>query len=167
MAQTFRQSASALGDAEQEVLFSSIPRLIGAVAMADGVTSEEEITRGIDGLIAVVGELGDEFRYSPHAEAAFDALADSLETHDAEFPAYLARLRVVVAKLPPELARRYRAFVARLCIDVARASREYVGWGKRIDDAEARLLADIVAALDLEIHDLAVRERIGLPERAP
>ncbi|MCC6527371.1 MAG: hypothetical protein IT373_32285 [Polyangiaceae bacterium] len=167
MASTFRQAAAALGDAEQQILFGSIPRLIGAVAMADGFTSDEEITRGIDGLIAVVGELGDEFRYSPHAEAAFDALADSLETRDAEFPAYLARLRDVVLQLPPELARRYRAFVARLCIDVARASREYVGWGKRIDDAEARLLADIVAALELEIHDLAVRERIGLGLEPP
>ena len=63
--------------------------------------------------------------------------------------------------MPPDLARTYRTFVARMCVSLAMAS----GGGlftNPISDVEAAVIRKIATALRLEITDKVERLLLGM-----
>ena len=157
----FREFTATLDPADQDVLHASIPLLIAMVVGADHEFDARERGAVVDELLAATHELGEEFRWSPAAQAEFDTLSKKAREGDPDFAERLSELRRVVLLLPEELRERYREFVKGMCLRLAAASGGFLGFGDPISEDEKVVLRRVVSALGIHMASDTEREALG------
>jgi len=154
----FEAFAATLQGREREVFLGSVPFFLALVGGADGAYDLQEMDASAEVLLATVTVLGESFRRSPEAEAAFAAMRDWVNDPDKlEFHGRLMVLRDVLRSMPPGLADAYRDFVRDACLRVAIASG---GWLRRINDDERAVLRRVAMALEFSDDD-PLRKALG------
>lgn len=143
--------AAGLPEGERDVLYASIAALLASVVHADGKFDRLERIE-VDWIMnfAVPAQLGDSFRFSPAAEAAYQALGDAAAGLDE---AHLGEFGRIVARLPAALGRHYRRFVASVCRSAAESPGALPRFGTTVSPAASAALDRIGAALGLEDAD--------------
>ncbi len=143
--------AAGLPQGERDVLYASISALLGMVVHADGKFDRLERIE-VDWIMnfAVPAQLGDSFRFSPAAEAAYQGLGDMASGLDE---ARLGELGRIVAGLPAAIGRHYRRFVASVCRSAAESPGALPRFGTTVSPAASAALDRIGAALGLADAD--------------
>lgn len=143
--------AAGLPQGERDALYASIAALLAMVVHADGKFDRLERIE-VDWIMnfEVPAHLGDSFRFSPAAEAAYQALGDPASGLGE---AGLGELGRIVAGLPAAIGRHYRRFVASMCRSAAESPGAPPRFGATVSPAASAVLARIGAALGLDEAD--------------
>lgn len=142
--------AAALPELERALLHASPAALLGLVARADGKFDRLERIE-VDWVMnfEVPARLGEEFRFSPAAERAYEALMAEDPGPATRDETWLDALGRIVEAMPSELRDHYREFVGAVCKQTAESSGERLWFGGKVSERERVVLDRIEAALGL------------------
>jgi hypothetical protein len=135
---------------ERDALDESIAILAAFVVGIDRQFDDREMEATVECLAEAETTLGEEFRSSPAARAAFDRLSKNARDKGLEFfQDKLTVLAAIVHQMPPEMAREYRSFIGRMSVKLASASGRVLWFGEAINQDERQALQIIGKALGI------------------
>ena len=149
--------AATLNDEERALLHSSVAFVLRVVVKADSVVDKKE-----EGAVAAASAVARE--RLGEAFAGTDKFPEATKTADnPDWPqsTYIRSLAAIIRRMPADARKIFDAAILELALAVAGASGGILGFGDKFSVEEKYGIRRLVAGLDLQVEDPALKKRLG------